>query len=51
MKEEQRGVSLIALVITIITVMILAAIVFNTATNSRSYQSKTQYCPTCGRAY
>jgi len=51
---SSRGVSLIALIITIITITILFGIVFREMlkTNPTLYElERNQYCPTCGRRY
>lgn len=53
--RNNKGISLIALVITIITILILAGIVYDgelSKTNPAGYElERNQYCPTCGRRY
>lgn len=53
--SSKKGISLIASVITIITLLILAGIIYDgelSKTNHTTYElERNQYCPTCGRRY
>lgn len=50
--RSNKGISLIALVITIITVTILFGIILGGLHQDTTYKlERNQYCPTCGRRY
>lgn len=48
---KMKGISLIALVITVISVIVLAAIAFGIVGSTSYHTRQANYCPTCGRSY